>query len=171
MRVLLLAILSLFGMRFAIAQTDAHCDDPKFHKKVSKLISDNIRTVDVDDIKSDTTDYALLDAREYEEYKISHIEGAEWIGYDNPQFRLLNHIPKDQKIYIYCSVGYRSDKLAQKLVKKGYNNVYNVYGSIFEWANRGYPLQDINGESTQKVHTYNRKWSKWVKNEDVEKVW
>jgi hypothetical protein len=49
--------------------------------------------------------------------------------------------------------------------------VYNLYGSIFEWANRGYKVIDAQGQKTQKVHTYNQSWSKWLDRSGVEKIW
>ena len=51
------------------------------------------------------------------------------------------------------------------------SNVYNLYGSIFEWANEGLPLVDNNGYDTNAVHTWNKRWSQWVTNPNVEKVW
>ena len=55
--------------------------------------------------------------------------------------------------------------------KAGFSNVYNLYGSIFEWANQGHRLVDKGGQPTFKLHTYNKKWSKWVDNAKIEKVW
>jgi len=53
----------------------------------------------------------------------------------------------------YCSVGYRSAKMAQRLRNAGYTNVQNLEGSIFEWANEHRPLVR-DGEPTKQVHPY-----------------
>jgi len=63
---------------------------------------------------------------------------------------------------VYCSVGYRSERIGEKLLDKGFTNVYNLYGGIFDWINNDYPLVDIADQPIQKVHGYNEDWSKWV---------
>src|SRR6185295_10757461 len=64
-----------------------------------------------------------------------------------------------QPMVIYCSVGYRSSALAEKLQKAGFTNVYNLEGSIFNWANEGRPV--YRGTNTvAEVHPYSAKWGK-----------
>jgi 3-mercaptopyruvate sulfurtransferase SseA len=58
---------------------------------------------------------------------------------------------------VYCSVGYRSAIVAAQLQALGYSNVLNLRHSIFEWAEKGYPLLNEAGD-TNKVHPYNRAW-------------
>jgi rhodanese-related sulfurtransferase len=110
----------------------------------------------------------ILDAREREEYDVSHIPNALYFGYKKPQYDILDDVDKDEILIIYCSIGYRSEKLGEKLKKKGYKNVLNLYGSIFEWANEGYPLVDSNNQPTDRIHGYNKKWSKWVDNDELD---
>ena len=59
---------------------------------------------------------------------------------------------------VYCSVGYRSSALAEKLQRAGFTNVANLEGSLFQWANENRPLH--RGTNTvREVHGYSRKWS------------
>ncbi len=171
----ILFALSIFTLpTFCNAQvqkSDAHCNDKKFNKRVNQLLKYSIPTMDVDQLKKEQKDVYIFDTRELEEYKVSHIEGAQYLGYDTFDPSRLGEIPKDSKIIVYCSVGYRSEKIGNKLKKLGYTNVYNLYGSIFEWINRGYDVVDQNGGKTNKIHTYNKKWSQWVKNKKAEKIW
>jgi rhodanese-related sulfurtransferase len=113
--------------------------------------------------------YILLDTREREEYDISHLPGALWVGYDKLQQEVIDSLPKDRPILLYCSVGYRSERTGEKLQKQGFQEVYNLYGGIFDWVNKGQGIQDSSGKSTLQVHTYNKKWSKWLFK--GEKVW
>lgn len=62
---------------------------------------------------------------------------------------------------MYCSIGYRSEKIAKKLLENGYDNVSNLYGGIFEWANQGNKVYNDYGETT-KVHAFSRLWSVWL---------
>jgi rhodanese-related sulfurtransferase len=98
----------------------------------------------------------FVDIREYKEYKVSHISGA----WTQDEFENANVTP-GTPVILYCSVGYRSGKYGEKLINRGIENVHNLYGGIFNWTNEGREMVDENGP-TDKVHTYNKKWGKWV---------
>ncbi|MCT4560831.1 MAG: rhodanese-like domain-containing protein [Crocinitomicaceae bacterium] len=108
----------------------------------------------------------FLDARETEEYQVSHIPEAIHVGYKNFSTDKVKKVPKDAIVVVYCSVGYRSGKIGEQLKKAGYSNVYNLYGGIFEWANTGNPIYNSSGE-THTVHGYNAKWSEYLNTEVV----
>ncbi len=103
----------------------------------------------------------VLDARERNEFDVSHLENAMWVGYDDFDLTRVENIAKDQPIVVYCSVGYRSERIARQLIKAGYTDVKNLYGGIFQWVNSGHAVVNSSG-STDTVHTYNKKWSKWL---------
>ncbi len=101
----------------------------------------------------------LIDARTKEEFQISHIPGAKNMPYNKKSLKHLTDIKPDSPIVVYCSVGYRSSILARKLQKLGFNEVYNLEGSIFKWANEGKPL--VQEQTTvHKVHPYNTNWGR-----------
>lgn len=149
----------------------ASCADVSFDKKVDSYLSYTAPVIDVKQAYVDKSNYIFLDAREFEEYQVSHIPGSRYIGYDNFSLNTVNDLSKESKIIVYCSIGYRSEKIASKLKKAGYKKVYNLYGSIFEWVNEGYEIIDKSGKNSNKIHTYNKKWSQWVKNPSIEKIW
>lgn len=107
----------------------------------------------------------FLDARETIEFNISHIQGAIHIGYNkfNPNTLLKTVKDKNVFIIVYCSIGVRSEKIGEKLLKLGYTNVYNLYGGIFEWKNTGYKVIDNLGRETEIVHPFSKEWSKYLK--------
>ena len=70
-------------------------------------------------------------------------------------------IDKNSPVVVYCSVGYRSEKIAEKLSEAGFKDVLNLYGGIFEWDNHGYPLNNDKGECNV-IHGYSWTWSKWI---------
>lgn len=145
--------------------------NPKFDKTLRKTLSFTIPVVSVDELHENPDRYLVLDAREYEEYKVSRIPGAIWVGYDDFTEERIDDLDTDRPVLLYCSIGYRSEKIGERVKAAGFSQVYNLYGSIFEWTNRGYPLVDENGQPVKKVHAYNWLWSKWVDAEGVEKVW
>jgi rhodanese-related sulfurtransferase len=112
----------------------------------------------------------VLDARELIEFNTSHIKGAVFVGYDKFTMKNVQHIEKDSKIYIYCSVGYRSEKIGEKLLAAGYKKVYNLYGGIFNWANNGFPLVDKDDKSTKTVHGYDKDWAQWLNKKECQPV-
>lgn len=118
-------------------------------------------------IKVDQLDKAqniYLDAREANEFKISHLPNAIYVGYNyfkNKQ--ILTHVPdKNASIVVYCSIGVRSEQIAEKIKKLGYKNVYNLYGGIFEYKNSGYKVFNNANKPTDSVHTYNKEWSTYL---------
>lgn len=106
-------------------------------------------------------DAVLLDTREIEEFEISHLKGANWVGYDTFTMDSVNGISKEQPIVVYCSIGARSQDIGKKLKKAGFKNVYNLYGGVFHWVNEGFPVYNKEGE-TSKVHGYSRTWGIWL---------
>lgn len=141
--------------------------NPAFDKELKDLLSLNTKILSVDEIAHNYDDYIFLDAREPNEYLVSHIPKAINIGFTRWDKTLLENISKDAKIIVYCSVGYRSEKITQKIQNLGYTNVANLYGSIFEWANCNLPLEDNLSNTTMKLHSYNREWSQWVTNPTI----
>lgn len=147
------------------------CQNPAFDAKVARTISFSIPTIGVSELKEELENVYLLDAREKEEFEVSHLPGAKYIGFLNFDKTKLSEIPKDAKVVLYCSIGYRSEKIGERLQKMGYTDVHNLYGSIFEWVNRGNPVVNQHGTPTREVHVYNRQWSEWVEEGSAKKVW
>ena len=106
----------------------------------------------------------LLDVRREEEFAVSHLEGAIRVdpGLDPAEVPdlLPSHVDRDTPLVLYCSVGYRSARLARALAASGFRRVENLEGSIFEWVAEGYPLVDGRGP-VDHVHPYGRAWA-WL---------
>jgi hypothetical protein len=64
---------------------------------------------------------------------------------------------------VYCSVGYRSERIGEKLQDAGYTHVFNLYGGIFNWKNQDGVVLDASNDTTERVHTYNKSWSRFLK--------
>lgn len=133
-----------------------------FNLMLKSLLKGSVPYISVSEAKQKTDKIIFLDTREKKEYDVSHIKNARWVGYEKFDIKNIKDIPKDTEIIVYCSVGYRSEKIGEKLIKAGYKNVKNLYGSIFEWKNEGLPVYDNTGKQTNKVHTYNKTWGIWL---------
>jgi rhodanese-related sulfurtransferase len=104
----------------------------------------------------------VLDTREKNEYEVSHLKGAQWVGYESFDVNTVRDIPKDQPVVVYCSIGARSQEIGKKLKQEGFKNVYNLYGGIFHWVNEDNPVFQLDSLPTKKVHTYNKMWGVWL---------
>nr|WP_321247973.1 rhodanese-like domain-containing protein [uncultured Psychroserpens sp.] len=120
--------------------------------------------ISVQELAMPKTDAVILDAREQSEYNVSHLKDALFVGYDH--FNLEQTIQKiknkDQAIVVYCSLGIRSETIANRLKKAGYTNVKNLYGGIFEWRNNDFDIYDSQNKKTDNVHAFSKAWSKWL---------
>lgn len=112
----------------------------------------------------------LLDSRAKSEYEVSHLQNSIWVGYEDFDSTQVVNFPKDTTIVVYCSVGYRSERIGEQLQEMGFTNVYNLYGGIFEWANRENEILDSTETITKKVHGFSKTWGIWL-NKKVEKVY
>ncbi|MCP4456774.1 MAG: rhodanese-like domain-containing protein [Cytophagales bacterium] len=127
---------------------------------LKSLLSHSVPEVSVPNV--DLTDAILLDSREIVEYNVSKIEGARWVGYDDFTMDRVDDLDKESKVIVYCSVGYRSEKISEQLISFGFEDVSNLYGGIFEWKNQGNEVVDSNGVVVDQVHAYNKLWGMWL---------
>lgn len=153
----LFILLGQFGFSQAV-------ESDEYDHMLEKLLKSDVPEVDVEEAYDLFlySDVVFIDTREKREYDVSHIDGAIWVGYNNFKLSRLDGIDKDTKIIAYCSVGLRSENITRKLMKKGFTDVSNLYGSIFEWVNQEKEIVDDHGLSTEEVHPYNEKWGKWL---------
>ena len=161
MHKLLSLLLSVFILS-ACAQKD-------FDQTVNSYLNYTVDTISTNKLAEILDSVKLVDARSTIEYSTSKIKGAQFIDYDNPNFKSLD-LDKTDTIVVYCTIGYRSEKIAEKLKKKGYKNVYNLYGGIIQWANDSNQVCSPNGMITDFVHTYDESWGKWLTNKNFQKI-
>ncbi|NRA92210.1 MAG: rhodanese-like domain-containing protein [Psychroserpens sp.] len=136
----------------------------KLSKLLEKHNTESVPYIYISEVQ--TTDNAVfLDAREPEEFKISHVKNAICVGFDEFVLdKVIDQIPdKNQEIIVYCSLGIRSEIVAQKLIDSGYTNVKNLYGGIFEWKNNDLTVYNDQDIETDSVHAFSKQWGKWLK--------
>jgi rhodanese-related sulfurtransferase len=106
----------------------------------------------------------LFDAREEAEFNTSHIKNAQFVGCNKFNSKnIKQNFPNfEATIVVYCSLGVRSEKIGEKLLKMGYKNVFNLYGGIFEWKNQNLPVYDANDQETENVHAFSKEWSSYL---------
>ena len=103
----------------------------------------------------------LVDVRSSEEFAVSHLRGAVNLQTAGQIAGAVNE-RKPAKAILYCSVGFRSSRLARALTRQGLRDVMNLEGSIFQWANEGRPVYrgDV---PVRQVHPYGKRWAGLLK--------
>lgn len=134
--------------------------NPKFGSMLDTLLTHKVKEILPKEIDT-TKNILFLDAREKKEYAVSHIKDALWVGFTSFHIKRLKNINKNKKIVVYCTVGYRSEKITEKLTNAGFTNVLNLYGGIFEWAHHHLPVVNKKGITTE-IHTYDSVWAQWL---------
>lgn len=158
MRYILLSVLCLFSLVSFSQIRNVH-----YKSRLDSLYSHNIPLLSVREFKKfDKHNFYILDAREAEEFEVSRLKNARHVGYYWFDMRSVYDIPYNATIVVYCTVGTRSERIGEKLVRAGYECVYNLYGGILEWVNTGNPVYKSNGVQTSEVHTYNEEFSRWA---------
>ena len=128
------------------------------------MLSHSVPEISVHQAAATRENVILLDAREHDEFAVSHLEGAHFVGYNNFTIDSVKSFNRNAQVLVYCSVGYRSEKVAYRLKSEGFNNVSNLYGWIFEWVNQGHPIVDSAGKPTKRIHGYTKAWGIWLNN-------
>ncbi|MFY0599711.1 MAG: rhodanese-like domain-containing protein [Cyclobacteriaceae bacterium] len=140
------------------------CGQKSYEEKLSGMYKYTVPLINPDTLKSEleSKDIILIDTRSMKEYKVSHLPNARFLDYDRYSKKDFKDIPKDAEVVVYCSVGYRSERVGEKMKSLGFTNVKNLYGGIFEWKNTDNQVVNDKGVSTDSVHTYNKNWSQWL---------
>ena len=138
------------------------CGQKTFDEKMQSLYKNTVPLIKAEELKSRMENVVILDTRAPEEYNVSHITGSRMVDYDAFKVSQVKDIPKNAEVIVYCSVGYRSERVGEKLRKAGYKDVKNLYGGIFDWKNQGFEIVNPNNQPTDSVHTYNKAWGEWL---------
>jgi rhodanese-related sulfurtransferase len=161
MKQVFLSILLLFCIFVWDTSFAQRVQNKRFEHLLKKILKHNVQEVSVSQIEKDSN-LIYLDARAYCEFQVSHIKNAIWIGTDSISAADVQKLDTSKRYVVYCSIGYRSEKITSQLVNKGFSNVSNLYGGIFEWINQGNTVVDLNDQNTQMVHGFSKTWGIWV---------
>jgi rhodanese-related sulfurtransferase len=180
------AILSYIRRKFADVNhlsTDEFDTRTKFTSNDAKISQDN---------EHSNSAYVTIDCRRKDEFEVSHIPNSKHLHFQTDDASLINFLvdernkllntdsaSKELNVVCYCSLGYRSSTLAQRIeqIKSSDANLsdkniraWNLDGSIFKWANEKRPMTDINDMATKFVHPFSytfcmlleREYWKWT---------
>jgi rhodanese-related sulfurtransferase len=99
----------------------------------------------------------IVDVRSRQEFVVSQLHGA--VNLQTPE-QIVRTVTerKPLRTILYCSVGFRSSRLAHLVTQRGIGEVFNLEGSIFQWANEGRAVYQ-GDKVVQEVHPYGKRWA------------
>lgn len=133
-------------------------DWPTLERRIRERFP-SVSQLDLDTYEREHRERALLvDVRSDEEFAVSHIPGALHARTPAAIADALRGSGKSE-VVLYCSVGWRSSDMAERLGGSLDVPVHNLAGSIFAWANSGRPVER-DGAVVQEVHPYDDDWGR-----------
>ena len=82
----------------------------------------------------------LIDVREPFEYKKSRISGAINLPSSGKIDLASDTMNRAKPCFLYCTSGFRSDRVAGRLAAKGFVQIYSLQGGISKWKKEGLPV-------------------------------
>ncbi|MFM2375199.1 MAG: hypothetical protein RLZZ165_296 [Bacteroidota bacterium] len=142
------------------------CTDPGYAAKLRSLYKGTVTTIQPADLARMVTGNRsplILDTRSPREFEVSHLPTAKLVDYKTFSRNDVENQALDRVVVVYCTVGYRSERIGEQLEELGFQHVFNLYGGIFEWVNQGHTVVDARGNPTMKVHAYSEDWGRWLR--------
>ena len=156
-----LVVLSMGGVIPQAVTADEELSDSVKRQKIEVTYADYRESFpEVEDISAEQALLRLkeglktifVDIRKSSEQAISMLPGA----ITGKAFLKNPEAYADHLVIGYCTISYRSGKLAQKLKKKGIRMV-NLRGGILAWLHAGGKIYK-NGQPVNRLHVYGKKW-------------
>ena len=138
-----------------------------------KWLFSDVPHLKMEDFLNRKDEFMIIDCRPEAEFKVSFIPNAINVPGTEVTAEFMESILEDRRsVLFYCSIGYRSSLAARNLKAEFLSHheereVFNLDGSIFEYANSGNVLEyhEKNKLQVARVHGYDDKWCKLLKEE------
>jgi len=82
----------------------------------------------------------LIDVREFFEYKKKRIDNAVNIPSSADLEIPADTLDKQSSLFLYCTSGFRSKRVAKHFYDKGFTRLYSLDGGINKWKKAGLPV-------------------------------
>lgn len=87
-------------------------------------------------------DVQLIDVRTPKEYNAGHIATAQNINFLSPTFEQdILKLDKNKPVLVYCQMGGRSAKCAEKMKALGFTKILDYKGGYSKWKSLELPIE------------------------------
>ena len=163
LRAALLSGLLFFSAASAQAPGRAEKLETRLRIAIAKATKDiPVPVIKAGELKKiiEDTDLVLIDVRKPREQEVSMLPHALTTAEFAEKFR--HGIPKEKRLVVYCTIGYRSGKYAMELAKQNIK-AENLEGGVLAWTFVGgkFLVKDAKGgwSETNRVHVYDPEWN------------
>lgn len=117
-------LFSLFFLSFLFISCQGQ--ESKFVQTVdAKTFAEKLNT---------TQNPQLLDVRTPEEFSDGHIDNAVNVNWNGDDFvAKADKYDKSKPVFVYCKIGVRGAKAANRLAELGFKEIYNLDGGFMKW--------------------------------------
>jgi rhodanese-related sulfurtransferase len=108
----------------------------------TRIFGQPVRTVLARELQAELSNGSklyLLDVRQPEEFRGTHIAGAKLVPLGDLD-RRIREIPSDREVVCICASGHRSVPAVRKLVKAGYT-ARSLKNGMIAWQMAGLPVK------------------------------
>lgn len=155
---LILPITAIFAQRDSLDKKNKL--HPDFEAYLNDAITPDLPIITCEQLRilqQTNRDMNILDTRTVEEYQVSHIRNARWVGSEDFTIERIWALDRSKPVVIYGAIGEQSEWVGKKLQEMGFKDVRNLYASIFEWMYEGGEVVDKEGKNTHKVQIFSNK--------------
>lgn len=111
-------------------------------KPSAPRIYKGLKTAEAWEFIKSNDDLVIIDVRNREEYRQSHIKGARNIPLDQMEKR-KGSLPRDKDIIVYCQNGGTSVRAIRMLEVAGFTKLYHMDEGLRGWTRAGHPLRGV----------------------------
>ncbi|UOQ70557.1 rhodanese-like domain-containing protein [Hymenobacter cellulosilyticus] len=90
-------------------------ENPAYDRLLRTLYKNTVPTIRpaalARELQKNPASVLVLDTRTPAEYQVSHLQGARFVDFDTYEKATFADLPRDRKVVVYCSVGYRSERV------------------------------------------------------------
>ena len=94
----------------------------------------------------------LIDVREFFEYKKSRLKNAVNVPSSGDLDFTADTLNKKSSLFLYCTSGFRSKRVAKFFFDKGFTKLYSLDGGINAWKKEKMPVDKKRLRSKDKKH-------------------
>ncbi len=130
-------IIIIIILIFFFSKEEKNIENKKenINEKIEKNINKNVKIKNINGEELEkmlqNKDFVLIDVHIPEQ---EHIPGTDYmIAYNEIDKFIQNFPDKKTKIVLYCRSDSMSTKTAKELIKRGYENIYNLEGGMNQW--------------------------------------
>ena len=94
----------------------------------------------------------LVDVREFFEYKKSRLKNSVNMPSSGNLEFAADTLNKERPLFLYCTSGFRSKRVAKYFYDKGFLKIYSLDGGINAWKKKGMPVDKKRLMARDKQH-------------------